>query len=50
MTIQDWFHSNNRFQLTETLEKLDEKAGGGGGGSTNTTITLYTTRICVKKY
>ena len=48
MTIQDWFHSNNRFQLTETLEKLDEKAGGGGG-STNTTITLYTARIYVKK-
>ena len=44
-------NSNNRFTLTETLEKLDEKAGGGGGGgSTNTTITLYTTRICVKKY
>ena len=42
-------NSNNRFQLTETLQKLDEKAGGGGGG-TNTTITLYTTRICVKKY
>jgi hypothetical protein len=41
-------NSNNRFQLTETLQKLDEKAGGGGG--TNTTITLYTTRICVKKY
>ena len=41
--------TNNRFQLAETLEKLDEKAGGGGG-STNTTITLYTTRICVKIY
>ena len=41
--------TNNRFQLAETLEKLDEKAGGSGGG-TNTTITLYTTRICVKKY
>jgi hypothetical protein len=42
-------NSNNRFQLTETLDKLDDKAGSGGG-STNTTITLYTTRICVKKY
>jgi hypothetical protein len=50
ITTNNSNNSNNRFQLTETLEKLDEKAGGGGGGSTNTTITLYTTRICVKKY
>lgn len=40
----------NRFQLTETLEKLDEKAEAGGHGrSTNSAITLYTTRVCVKK-
>lgn len=41
----------NRFQLTETLEKLDEKAEAGGHGhSTNSAITLYTTRVCVKKW
>ncbi|NBO70300.1 MAG: hypothetical protein EBU66_08875 [Bacteroidetes bacterium] len=38
----------HRFQLTETLEKLDEKAGGHGR-STNSAITLYTTRVYVKK-
>ena len=38
----------NQFQLTETLEKLDEKAGGQGR-DTKTATTLYTTRICVKK-
>jgi hypothetical protein len=38
----------NRFQLTETLEKLDEKAGGHGR-NTNSAIILYTTRIYVKK-
>lgn len=43
-------NNNNRFQLEETLEKLDEKAGGSGGSGANTAITLYTTRICVKKY
>ena len=40
--------SNYRFQLTETLQKLDEKAGGHGR-DTNTAMTLYTTRIRVKK-
>lgn len=39
---------NNRFQLTETLQKLDEKAGGQGR-DTKTVATLYTTRVCVKK-
>lgn len=39
---------NNRFQLTETLQKLDEKAGGQGR-DTKTATTLYTTRVCVKK-
>ena len=42
-------NSNNRFQLTETLQKLDEKAGGHGR-DTKTAMTLYTTRIRVKKY
>ena len=40
--------SNNRFQLTETLQKLDEKAGNQGR-STNSSMTLYTIRVCVKK-
>ena len=40
--------SNNRFQLAETLQKLDEKAGGQGR-DTKTATTLYTTRVCVKK-
>ncbi len=41
----------HRFQLTETLEKLDEKAEAGGHGHiTNSAITLYTTRVCVKKW
>jgi hypothetical protein len=40
--------SNHPFQLSETLQKLDEKAGGHGR-DTKTAITLYTTRIRVKK-
>ena len=38
----------NRFQLTETLQKLDEKAGTHER-DTNTAMTLYTARIYVKK-
>lgn len=40
--------TNHQFQLTETLQKLDEKAGGQGR-DTKTATTLYTTRVCVKK-
>jgi hypothetical protein len=34
------------FDMTETLEQLDQKAGDAG---LNTEITLYTTRIRIKK-
>jgi hypothetical protein len=34
------------FDMTETLEQLDQKAGHAG---LNTDITLYTTRIRIKK-
>ena len=40
--------TNHPFQLTETLQKLDEKAGGQRR-ATKTATTLYTTRVCVKK-
>lgn len=40
--------TNHPFQLTETLQKLDEKAGGQRR-ATKTAATLYTTRVCVKK-
>ena len=40
--------TNHKFQLTETLQKLDEKAGGQGR-ATKTATTLYTTRVYVKK-
>ena len=41
-------NNNNRFKLTETLQNLDEKAGEQGR-DTKTAMTLYTTRVRVKK-
>jgi hypothetical protein len=46
----EWNISSNRFELKETLDKLDQKAGGALlPRDVNNAITLYTTRTRVKK-